>query len=59
MFMDVEKEDMKLVGVTEEDAENRVRWRQIIQWVAPTEGNIRKERRSMFYSTSQQNTVFI
>ena len=26
-FMDVEKEDMKLVGEREEDAEDRVRWR--------------------------------
>lgn len=29
-FMDVEKEDMKLVRVREEDTEDRVRWRQII-----------------------------
>ena len=27
-FMDAEKEDMRLVGVREEDAEDRVRWRQ-------------------------------
>ena len=27
-IMDVVKEDMKLFGVREEDAENRVRWRQ-------------------------------
>ena len=30
-FMDVVKEDMKLVGVTEEEAQNRVRWRQMIR----------------------------
>ena len=29
-FMGLEKEDMKLVGVREEDRENRVRWRQVI-----------------------------
>ncbi|KAF7647373.1 hypothetical protein LDENG_00173260 [Lucifuga dentata] len=29
-FMDVVKEDMKLVGVREEEAEDRVRWRQMI-----------------------------
>lgn len=28
--MDIVKEDMKLVGVREEDAEKRVRWRQVI-----------------------------
>ena len=28
--MDVVKEDMKFVGVREEGAEDRVRWRQII-----------------------------
>ena len=27
-FMDVEKEDIKLVCVREKDAEDRVRWRQ-------------------------------
>ncbi|KAF7645989.1 hypothetical protein LDENG_00195280 [Lucifuga dentata] len=30
-FMDVAKEDMKLVGVREEEAEDRVRWRQMIR----------------------------
>ena len=30
-FMDVVKEDMKVVGVREEDAEDRVRWRQLIR----------------------------
>ncbi|KAF7649010.1 hypothetical protein LDENG_00148580 [Lucifuga dentata] len=30
-FMDVVKEDMKLVGVREEEAEDRVRWRQMIR----------------------------
>ncbi|KAF3697472.1 hypothetical protein EXN66_Car013152 [Channa argus] len=30
-FMDVVREDMKLVGVREEDAEDRVRWRQMIR----------------------------
>ncbi|KAF3699483.1 hypothetical protein EXN66_Car015170 [Channa argus] len=29
-FMDVVREDMKLVGVSEEDAEDRVRWRHMI-----------------------------
>lgn len=29
-FMDVVKKNMKRIGVAEEDAENRVRWRQII-----------------------------
>ena len=29
-FVDVMEEDMKLVGVREEDVEDRVRWRQII-----------------------------
>ena len=29
-FMDVVKEDMKVVGVRKEDAEDRVRWRRII-----------------------------
>ena len=29
-FMDVVKEDMKFDGVRKEDAENRVRWRQMI-----------------------------
>ena len=29
-FMDVVKEDMKLVGVREEDADDRVRWRWMI-----------------------------
>ena len=29
-FMDVVKEDMKLVGVRDEDEEDRVRWRQMI-----------------------------
>ena len=28
--MDVVREDMKLVGVREEDAEDRIRWRQMI-----------------------------
>lgn len=28
--MDVMKEDMQMAGVTEEDARNRVRWRQMI-----------------------------
>ncbi|KAF7667879.1 hypothetical protein LDENG_00044320 [Lucifuga dentata] len=30
-FMDVVKEDMKLAGVREEEAEDRVRWRQMIR----------------------------
>ena len=30
-FMDEVKEDMKLVGVREEDAQDRVRWRQLIR----------------------------
>lgn len=30
-FMDVVKEDMKVVGAREEDAEDRVRWRQLIR----------------------------
>ncbi|KAF7659468.1 hypothetical protein LDENG_00297190 [Lucifuga dentata] len=30
-FMDAVKEDMKLVGVREEEAEDRVRWRQMIR----------------------------
>ena len=30
-FMDVVKENMKLVGVREEDAEDRVRWRWMIR----------------------------
>ncbi|KAF7658937.1 hypothetical protein LDENG_00005840 [Lucifuga dentata] len=30
-FMDVVKEDMKLVGMREEEAEDRVRWRQMIR----------------------------
>ena len=30
-FMDVVKQDKKLVGVREEDAEDRVRWRQMIR----------------------------
>ena len=30
-FIDVEKEDMKLVGVREEHGEDRVRWRQMIR----------------------------
>ncbi|KAK2891434.1 hypothetical protein Q8A73_017099 [Channa argus] len=30
-FMDVVREDMKLVGVSEEDAEDRVRWRHMIR----------------------------
>ena len=29
--MDVVKEEMKLVGVREEDAEDRVRWRKMIR----------------------------
>ena len=29
-FMDVVKEDMKVVAVREEEAEDRVRWRQMI-----------------------------
>lgn len=29
--MDVEEEDVKVVGVREEDAEDRVRWRQLIR----------------------------
>ncbi|KAF7641470.1 hypothetical protein LDENG_00280470 [Lucifuga dentata] len=29
-FMDAVKEDMKLVDVREEEAEDRVRWRQMI-----------------------------
>ena len=29
-FMDVVKDNMKLVGVREEDAEDKVRWRQMI-----------------------------
>ena len=35
-LMNVEKEDMKLAGVREDDVEDRVRWRQI---VATPEGN--------------------
>ncbi|KAF7651992.1 hypothetical protein LDENG_00102870 [Lucifuga dentata] len=34
-FMDVVKEDMKLVGVREEEAEDRVRWRQMIRCGEP------------------------
>ncbi|KAF7662280.1 hypothetical protein LDENG_00240050 [Lucifuga dentata] len=30
-FMDAVKEDMKLVGLREEEAEDRVRWRQMIR----------------------------
>ena len=30
-FMDVLKEDMKLVGMREEDAEDRVKWRWMIR----------------------------
>lgn len=29
-FMDVVKDDMNLVGVREESAEDRVRWRQVM-----------------------------
>ena len=37
--MDVVKENMKLVGVREEDGEDRVRWRRIIQ-----SGNLWREQ---------------
>ena len=33
--MDVEEEDMKLVGVREDDVEDRVRWRQMIHCKNP------------------------
>ena len=31
-FLDVVKEDVKLLGVREEDADDRVRWRRIIHF---------------------------
>lgn len=33
--MGVEKEEIKLVGAGEEDAENKVRWRQMIHCGTP------------------------
>ena len=39
--MDVVKEDTKLVGVREEDAEDRVRWKQIMT----PEGKSRKKKK--------------
>lgn len=34
-FRDVMKENMKLVGVRKEDAEDRTKWRQMIRYVDP------------------------
>lgn len=38
-LMDVERYDMKLVRVREEDAEDRFKWRQMIWWGDPLKGN--------------------
>ena len=45
-FMDVVKEDMKVVGVKEKEAEDRVRWRQMIRcaW-RPLKGTTERKRR--------------
>ena len=40
-FIDVVKEDMKLTGVREEDAEDWVRWR----WMIPLKGTAERKRR--------------
>lgn len=34
-FMDVVKQDVQRVGVTEENTRDRVRWRKIIYWDDP------------------------
>ncbi|XP_051814292.1 serine/threonine-protein kinase NLK isoform X2 [Acanthochromis polyacanthus] len=43
-FMDVVRVDMKVVGVGEEDAEDRVRWRQLIHR-RPLKGKAKRKRR--------------
>lgn len=43
--MDVVKEDMKLVGVGEDDAKVRVRWRHVIG-CGHTAGNWSKEKKT-------------
>ena len=55
-FMDVVKEDMKLVGVREEDAEDRVRWRQMICCGVP-KGKSQKKKKKMIFSILQLQTA--
>ena len=57
-FMDVVKEDMKVVGVREEDAEDRVRWRQLIRcgdpWREKPKG---KEEEEVLWQNINQKSI--
>lgn len=46
-FIDVVMEDMQRVGVTEQDAKDRVTWRQVIRYRDP-EKVARKEDKNLF-----------
>lgn len=41
--MDVLKENMKMVGVTKEEAKDRVRWRHMIRWGVPERDQLKEE----------------
>lgn len=43
--MDVAKEDMQTVGVTEQDAKDRVRWRKVIHCGGSSQENKKEDKR--------------
>lgn len=49
-FVAVEKEDMKVVGVIEKGAEDRVTWRQIVAVVTSKENRQKKKKKKIYHS---------
>lgn len=43
MFMDTVKEDVKMVGVPEQEARDRVRWTQVMRCVDPGSEQVKEQ----------------
>ena len=57
-FMDVVKEDMRVVGVREDEAEDRVRWKQMIRCAATPEGKSPKEKKKILTICTQPFLIY-
>ena len=58
-FMNVVKEDVKLVGVTEKDAEDRVRWRQMILCGETLKRTAESKEKDTFWSCDQMHLLHV
>ena len=57
MFIDVLKENMHVVGITEEDAGHRVRWRRVISCGDPPNRSSRKMEKGKLFSLFHINVT--